>query len=68
MVVQGSIATGLSDEYINKRMAKEITDMAGSEFKNTELYSRLIRIDGKIINAANIGKAGRFAEKGYGEF
>ena len=64
----GSIATGLSDEYINKRMAKEITDMAGSEFKNTELYSRLIRIDGKIINAANIGKAGRFAEKGYGEF
>ena len=64
----GSIATGLSDEYINKIMAKEITDMAGNEFKNTGLYSRLIRTDGKIINAANIGKAGRFAEKGYGEF
>ena len=64
----GSIATGLSDEYINKIMAKEITDMAGSEIQNTGLYSRLIRTDGKIINAANIGKAGRFAEKGYGEF
>ena len=43
----GSIATGLSDEYINKIMAREITDMAGSEIQNTGLYSRLIRKIGR---------------------
>ena len=63
-----SAATSLSDKYINEKIVKEVTDMAGSEIQNTGLYSRLIRTDGKIINAANIGKAGRFAEKGYGEF
>lgn len=66
--VAESIVTSLSEEYVNNKIVKEVTDMAGNEFKNTGLYSKLISTDGKIINAANIGKAGHLAKSRYGEF
>ena len=64
----GEVTKALADEYINKEIANEITGLAGEEIKSMGLYSKINSVNGKIINANNLGKAGKLAKKGYGNF
>lgn len=64
----GEVTKALADEYINKEIVNEITGLAGEEIKSMGLYSKINSANGKIINANNLGKAGKFAKKGYGNF